>query len=959
MRRLNPFVLPSETNLRFLLLIVTASLLALGIGNTVATIPLTGQGAIIEDHSDVLQPGFTEDLSPAEQQALAATAVEKWRAAVLPFSLAATGPLLLMSMVLLAAYVRYRQHPARQHRAQPYLPLPPERDPLLYDELKRLTQQAGLPLPQVVVDRAGVTATGQVWGVPKQYVLRLGGGMRFLLRQQPGAFRAIVLHELAHIVNGDIGRTYFTQALWAVIIVIAIVTAAVAAAGLASLPIILPQVQADFFNAPSTALLGFLMLTPFLLPWLGLVLALAAIRASLLRAREHEADWRAATWGGSADLVEVLQRGRRPHTHWLRRLWALHPDPHTRIAALQEPDQLLRSSRLVCFLVGILVAYMIYGLPLILFDSLDTYLTVVDFARGIGDVLRINGSALASAAHTTANLFDNVLLITLMMVALLGVLGCLYLAVGPLALQVQRQSLRDAAKGIAGPRPYLSLVIPAGSCAAGFATAGIVCGSLVTWVAGAGVIAITLAVALVFGCLLWLCLCYVRHYSVKLFLSHQGATPPAREARDIRQSSALLLLAVLLGLLVGPLIFLIQLLIGGLLAGGSSPELIEKIQAALRANPTRSMSSIAQQFPEIGELSRAALGRYGMPGWQVAVFSLLACALLCAVIWGCTHILGGGDGDGRCLQCGHVDYDDVFTSPRCAACGIDRAAWAYVNLSSTPAKWRAERRNELLERAYAQRGQSRYRTALSTCEKLLQHAPADAEAWNLAGILHARLGCPDEARSAFARALALQPGYSEARSNLDMLDTPAAPLSTLEPVGAAKGGGAIGGIVSFLVWRFLGQIPVIGMLLQLAVVVVIGVAAVAGATWLFRRHLPEQAQPMALPIACQSLFLVLAIIFALVLGSEPMHFTVALSVIAISWMIVAPGITACLLTIIWNSLLALPLVLLNIIFGNGFSGTAGAILGLVIHIAIIWTTIRGYKQLYNLRYQRQLLKLSA
>jgi Zn-dependent protease with chaperone function/tetratricopeptide (TPR) repeat protein len=967
MRRLNPFVLPSETNLRFLLLIVAAGLLAVGIGNTVATGPLIAQGGIIEDHADVLQPGFTEDLSGAEQQALVATAIDKWRTAALPFTLAATGPLLLLSAVLLASYIRYRGHPARRRRAQPYQPLPPDRDPLLYDELERLAQQAGLPMPQIVVDKAGVTATGQVWGVPDQYVLRLGGGMRFLLRQRPGAFRAIVLHELAHIVNGDIGRTYFTQALWAVMIIVALLTTATAAAGLANLPAIVRYLQSDIRNVTSSALVGFLVLTPLLLPWVGLILALAAIRASVLRSREYEADWRAATWSGSTDLVDVLQRGRRSYTSWLRRPWALHPDPHARIATLQEPDRLMKSSLLVCFLVGILVAYVIYGLPLLLLDADYAYSVISDFARGMADVLRINGSSLALSANATAKLFDNLLLVILMAAVLLGGLGCLYLAVGPLALQVQRQSLREAAKGATGLMTYLSLALPAGACAAGFAVAGILCTSLLTWLAGTSVVVATLAVAIGFGCLLWLCLCYVRFFSVRLFLSHQGAMPPAREAREIRQSSALLLLVALIGLLAGPLVFVIRFLIGMLLESNrlmeQSPELLDAIQAALRADPTRSMASLNQQFPELTAQLRTFLELYSTPAWQVAAISLLAGGLLCGVLWGCTHFLAKVGRVGRCPQCGHVAHDDVLRNPRCTACGSDRSAWAYVDLASTQAQWRAERRNELLERAYGQRGRSRYRAALVTCEKLLQEEPADAEAWNLAGILHARLGHPDEARSAFTHALALRPGYHEAQLNLDVLNAPPEQpeqqATKAEAGGQLGGAGLVSGIVGLLVWRFLAQIPIIGMLLRLAGVVLIGVAIIAGATWLLRRRLPEQAQPMALPIACQSLLILVGLVIAPVVGSDPLHFTVALSLIAIGWLIVAPGMTACLLTVIWNSLFALPLVLLNIFLGDGFLATTGAILGAVTHVVIIWTTINGYKQLYNLQHQRSLLKLRA
>ncbi|MFF4243622.1 M48 family metalloprotease [Streptomyces sp. NPDC001822] len=83
--------------------------------------------------------------------------------------------------------------------------------------LDELVATAGLARPpRFVVASAAVTASAVVFGRWRRPTIRLDGGLVATSDTQRDRFRAVVLHELAHVRNGDVGVTYFTVALWRV-----------------------------------------------------------------------------------------------------------------------------------------------------------------------------------------------------------------------------------------------------------------------------------------------------------------------------------------------------------------------------------------------------------------------------------------------------------------------------------------------------------------------------------------------------------------------------------------------------------------------------------------------------------------------------------------------------------------------------------------------------------------------
>lgn len=89
-------------------------------------------------------------------------------------------------------------------------------------ELRGLAAVSGLtPGRQVsfVVDATSASTDAVVFGRPGRYTVVLKGGMCAQLRENPGAFKATVLHELAHIRNKDVDIAYLTLAVWRVFLV--------------------------------------------------------------------------------------------------------------------------------------------------------------------------------------------------------------------------------------------------------------------------------------------------------------------------------------------------------------------------------------------------------------------------------------------------------------------------------------------------------------------------------------------------------------------------------------------------------------------------------------------------------------------------------------------------------------------------------------------------------------------
>ncbi|MER6347701.1 M48 family metalloprotease [Streptomyces sp. NPDC001595] len=215
--------------------------------------------------------------------------------------------------------------------------------------LKELVTVAGLDrTPCFVVDPAARTTGAIAFGRPRRPVIRLDGGLVVTAETEGARFRAVVLHELAHLHNKDIGITYATVALWRAFLVVVL------------LPWVAVGVDVLFFRGPADVR-G--MFAPFHThaQVLGVLLVLAVhlSRLEIVRHREIYADLMAARWGASAEPWErgaVRQRSRDGWRELLVRfagLWHTHPPQALRRATLTDPKALFALKALPLVLAGL------------------------------------------------------------------------------------------------------------------------------------------------------------------------------------------------------------------------------------------------------------------------------------------------------------------------------------------------------------------------------------------------------------------------------------------------------------------------------------------------------------------------------------------------------------------------------------------------------------------------------
>jgi Zn-dependent protease with chaperone function len=179
--------------------------------------------------------------------------------------------------------------------------------------------------------RVGGAAFGYPW---RKYVV-LDGGLVPLAKDDPETFRGVLLHELAHVRNNDLGITALTVATWRAFVAVTL------------LPFAFLFFADEQFTTITHGGLTAVQLIPFS------VLALVA-RNGVLHGREYLADATAARWAaGTAGLDRLLARDDTVR-HRIRVLFGFHPSPAHRRRALAESRPLWTSGLFDVFLLGAL-----------------------------------------------------------------------------------------------------------------------------------------------------------------------------------------------------------------------------------------------------------------------------------------------------------------------------------------------------------------------------------------------------------------------------------------------------------------------------------------------------------------------------------------------------------------------------------------------------------------------------
>ncbi len=557
-RRLNPFAFPPETNVRFILLIVAAVMLAFNLG---VLLPIATN---LERPLSAVDPIALD--TPSSGDEFFIQTQTQYLSYLLELLQYLAFPTLLLLSVFTLAMLIYRTHPARIRRRRALKPLSSDQDGALHRKTRHLAQTVGVrPTPTVELGKGMRSQNGQAFGLRNRYAIRLDQGLRLLLRKSPSAFRAIFLHELAHLANHDVGRTYFAQALWTAVVVLTIVPLSIAL-GASFIQGFVSRLlngtmdwQRFFFtNIPTFSIIAL---------QIGATVAIvAAIRASLLRVREVYADWRAALWGAEAQMAGILRQSTRKEKSERRvRPWRLHPTAKERLAALRTPSMLFRVTPDLPFIAGLLLGILMSGL--IAFE--------LPAAIGILAGLQALVAGLAVEASSNSSMFllrlaflvGTIGMGVLVISVLASVLGMGYLVSGTVGLQVQREAVADLSNGRRGFLSYVRLLVPAALIAL-----GIEIGFLVVPLALLSPVGLALGETLdnplklllpipwmvAVAASTWLGLIYTRYFAARLFGAHVGASPPKWKRRLLTLALSGLLLIGYLPLLAARILILLS-----------------------------------------------------------------------------------------------------------------------------------------------------------------------------------------------------------------------------------------------------------------------------------------------------------------------------------------------------------------------------------------------------------------
>lgn len=639
-RRLDPFAFVPETNLRFTLLIV----MALSIGLNVARVLLPSQMTASISISALAAPDTGSFLGDEASY---------MRIFVRTLAFSAVNLLLTVGTLAVALWV-YRGHPGRIRRRKKLRPVIKDDDPKFVAAVQSLADQAGVsPCPALVTADGSLQTDGQAFGLRKGYSLRLGGRLPLLLRKAPELFRATVLHELAHVYNGDVTRTYFTQALWVTVLLFVlgpfaasavwafvqdigrVLAAAVRGAG--------PDWYGLFrFAIPLSILAAFQVA--------GLGLLFAGVRTSVLRVRETYADWRAVQWGAERGLRAILNRHATKKRSWWHRVWGLHPPPELRVTLLDDPKRLFTMTADLPLYAGAMLGAAISGI--FVFGLFFSGAVSV----GSGFAVELLSRWAASTVGSIVGFIPIILALLLFVGGLaltFGLLvvpaaGIMYVVAHTLGLQIRREVIANlAGEGGRGNLPFLRTGLTAAILVVGMQLGFVLTpvsgfAPLATVINTEGKLLATLLIPVMLFLWLicmtvvaWTWLIHTYIVSRRLLGAHTGDQPPRAKGR---------LLTIVQGLLLGILII-----------------------PALAAQ-----SWIYQEFT--GYILWQLLG--GLAG---SVGILVLYALLAIATWAAIEIWFNLS-PRRCPNCGQVTHHRTVIHKSCEHCHADLAPWVFISL---------------------------------------------------------------------------------------------------------------------------------------------------------------------------------------------------------------------------------------------------------------------------------------
>lgn len=199
------------------------------------------------------------------------------------------------------------------------------------------------------------------FGTKNHMYIAIFGRMIKKFREKRDGFKSIFLHEIAHIVNRDVDKTYLAVSTWSTLLLILSIPLVIF---LLSLLILLILIGLSGFSEIIFRYKFHCMVGGLILYFLLFLAIFYVLRNQIIRLREFYADAKVLEWEGSPkEIVKTLEEYNKKRYSKFASLTKFHPYINDRIQVLKNNSSLFFPSLLVAFTIGFIFGLIELTLP--------------------------------------------------------------------------------------------------------------------------------------------------------------------------------------------------------------------------------------------------------------------------------------------------------------------------------------------------------------------------------------------------------------------------------------------------------------------------------------------------------------------------------------------------------------------------------------------------------------------